>query len=214
MISARIINSRWRNSSRLVYHLKPSVIEEKNVQLGCYALERSLDNSSSCMKFKYKDAKWGARQFTRHCVQAMVSFLKMGLAENLAAVNSTDATLLADEDKTARMIGRLSIHECVSVLSPSQLHLVNIDCYALILRSLYTYVGTVMFLHRKRPQLRVMLLDSRGLRRTKAVTLHELCNKRRSFPNNLRLQTDDITRLLLQTVRSGKLVVVFKAAIK
>lgn len=44
----------------------------------------------------------------------------------------------------------------------------------------------------------MMVLDSGSYRRTKVLTYHGLRGKRRSLPIELRFQTDDTTRLLLQ----------------
>lgn len=57
-------------------------------------------------------------------------------------------------------------------------------------------------------QFNGMVLDNVCLRRTKLLTLHELCGKRRSLSKQFRLQTSEITSLLLQTGSIGKLVTV------
>lgn len=57
-----------------------------------------------------------------------------------------------------------------------------------------------------------MVLDNRSLRRIKILTFHELSSKRRSFLTVIRLQTDEITHLLLQRVNSQNFVTVPKKA--
>lgn len=55
-----------------------------------------------------------------------------------------------------------------------------------------------------------MALDSGSLRSTTVVTRYELCGQRREFPIDLRLQIDEITRLLLQRVNGGNRFTVLK----
>lgn len=54
----------------------------------------------------------------------------------------------------------------------------------------------------------VIVLDGEDLRRINVLTTHDLCDKRRSLPVGLRLQTERAIRLLLQMINGGKLLFV------